>query len=70
MGNIISKIYDDYEDYETLCKFIGAPTIPIRPMCGEKSFYDHAKEILQDEKYFAEVEKLREQDYYLYRKFI
>ncbi len=44
MGSIISKIYDDYDEYSTLCDILKIEAIPIRN--EGKSFYNHAEEVL------------------------
>lgn len=43
MGNILSKIADDYDDYRELCKERGVTPVILG---GEVSFYRHQRELL------------------------
>jgi hypothetical protein len=43
MGDIIGRIYDDFEEYEALCKATGTVSVGLG---GAKSFYTHEDEIL------------------------
>lgn len=42
MGSICSKIRDDYDDYVKFCKMVNETPVDDR---GEKSFYDHQREL-------------------------
>lgn len=46
MGSSISKIYDDYDDYEYFCKVIGVESMPISK--NNKTFYAHETELLKE----------------------
>lgn len=46
MGSSISAIYDDYEDYQHLCKVLGIQSVDIR-----NGFYEHEKQILNQRGY-------------------
>jgi hypothetical protein len=43
MGSSISRIYDDYDDYEHFCKRIG-----VKPVDIYDSFYKHETELLNN----------------------
>jgi hypothetical protein len=40
MGSGVSKMYDDYDDYEYICKMLNEKTV------GLREFLDHEEEIL------------------------
>jgi len=42
MGSILSKIYEDIEDYEWLCDKLNVPSK------DPKYMYDHARKIIKD----------------------
>lgn len=48
MGNIISRIHDDYDEYVYLCKKIG---VEPRPLQGDPGFYDHEEELAKKHGY-------------------
>lgn len=62
MGNSISAIYDDYEDYTYLCEEMKITPLGIR---DNKSFYNHAKEIIKS---MTEKQHKKYKEYYWYQK--
>lgn len=50
MSDSISRIYDDYDDYEGICKHLKIECYDIHSQYnpGNKSFYKHLEEILKD----------------------
>lgn len=61
MGSIISKIHDDYEDYEYLCEILGE--VPV--FLGD-SFYKHAEEMVR--KHWNEI-SVEDKNGYVIHKF-
>lgn len=46
MGSSISRIYDDYETYEHLCKLVNEKPVGVR-----EGFYEHEKELMEKHGY-------------------
>lgn len=67
MGSGLSKMYDDYEDYEYICKKLGEKSV------GFTKFLDHEEEILTKHgfkrkyDYFEFLRKQEERDKKLIR---
>lgn len=49
MGDSLSAMYDNYDDYKHLCKVLGLAYLPLRGYIGEgdKTFYDDQERILK-----------------------
>lgn len=63
MGSLLSKIYDDYEDYKYLCKIKNIKPIELG---GKISFYNHSKDIIKS---FTIEEHKEHKNSYIYLKF-
>lgn len=70
MGSSISRIYDDFDDYQALCNKLDIHDSKRKAIHGMDSFYNHAESLLKDEKYKDIVDKLISDNSYLYNKFI
>ncbi len=65
MGSSISSIYDDYDDYEYICKLNNIKTVNLFNPGG---FYEHEKKILESlgfkskYSYFSHLNKVEERN--------
>jgi hypothetical protein len=63
MGSLVSKIYDDYDDYEHICKMLKEKTVGVHD-----SFYKHEEKVLakhgfkDKHDYFEFLRKQEERD--------
>lgn len=68
MGSSISKIYDDYDDYEVFCETIGVKSINIDGNSEFSSFYKHEDYLLKQlgykniQDYYSMLRKAGERD--------